>query len=192
MLDNILSLGAVRPQGLINNNPKLLEANKNIQQNLKDADKDQKEELYQKAKELNDKYKLGFTDQYLRNNIANAMLLSSAQSIYNQVVNAYDNYLKVIDMFESARELIAQYPLGIDENWAWDNILLKDYDTAVSNYNKLLDMVEEYKQKYSFNFDFPSPQTTESDNSNLLIWLLLPFSVLVAKNMFNKNKHTKR
>lgn len=105
--------------------------------------------------------------------------------------------LKKYDLYLQAKQLNEEYNLGLSDNWLYDNLMSGGvrYEDAQSRYeNTVLKAVEEKKKKYAVpTSDVPLPSTAAENDSNILLWILLPVAALVIRKMFGtKNTNTKR
>lgn len=101
------------------------------------------------------------------------------------------------DLYLQAKQLNEEYNLGLSEDWLYDNLLAEwvQYENAKSRYeNTVLKAVEEKKKKYGVpTSDVPLPSTAAENDSNILLWILLPVAALAIRKMFGaKNTNTKR
>jgi hypothetical protein len=101
------------------------------------------------------------------------------------------------DLYLQAKQLNEEYNLGLSEDWLYDNLLAEwvQYENAKSRFeNTVLKAVEEKKKKYAVpTSDVTLPSTAAENDSNILLWILLPVAALAIRKMFGaKNTNTKR
>lgn len=99
------------------------------------------------------------------------------------------------DLYLQAKQLNEEYNLGLSEDWLYYNLLAEwvQYENAKSRYeNTVLKAVEEKKKKYAVP-DVPLPSAAAENDSNILLWILLPVAALAIRKMFGaKNTNTKK